>query len=138
MDLRARFGGALSALFLFAAVPASAQEPAAPGSTPSTPPPSAAAAPLRLTDPTAVRIERLPPENPFGVNAESPAALPQKPAFTEQIVEGALYAGVRVDRTGKVLASKRVRDPIPSLAADTKKSFERWLFEPARKSGQTV
>ena len=139
MDLRARFGGALAALLLLAAVPASAQEPPAPGSTVSTAPaPSAAAAPLRLTDPSAVRIDRLPPENPFGVNAESPAAIPQKPGFTEQVVEGALYAAVRVDRTGKVLASKRPRDPVPSLAADTKKSFERWLFDPARKSGQPV
>lgn len=139
MDLRARFGGALAALLLFAAVPASAQEPAAPASTTATPPaPSTAAAPLRLIDPTAVRIDRLPPENPFGVTAEVPAALPQKPAFTEQVVEAAMYASVRVDRTGKPVASRRVRDPIPSLAADSKKSFERWVFEPARKSGQPV
>jgi len=31
-----------------------------------------------------------------------------------------------------------VRDPIPSLSADSKKSLDRWLFDPARKNGQPV
>ncbi len=45
---------------------------------------------------------------------------------------------MHVDPAGQVLGSRRVRDPIPSLTADTKKSFERWSFDPARKNGQPV
>ncbi|HYK41750.1 MAG TPA: hypothetical protein VE007_05115 [Thermoanaerobaculia bacterium] len=100
--------------------------------------PGAGMAPLRLTDQPAMRIDRLPAENPFGIAAETPAALPLKPAFTEQTVDSSLFAAVRVDKTGHVTASERVRDPIPSLAADSKKSFERWSFEPARKDGRPV
>ncbi len=100
--------------------------------------PAGAAAPLRLTAAPSVRVETLPPENPFGLAAESPAALPPKPAFIEQVVDVPLYAAIHVDRTGKPLGSRRPRDPIPSLSADQKKSFDRWVFEPARKAGQPV
>ncbi len=64
-----------------ATTPAPATAPSAPASP--TPAPSVSgSAPLRLTDPGSVRIERLPSENPFGVATESPAALPAKPVFT--------------------------------------------------------
>ena len=129
----------------------SAQQAAPPATAPpavSTPTSSAApvsatgatgtAAPLRLTDTPSVRVDKLPDENPFGVAAESPAALPPKPTFTEQIVEVPLYAAVHVDRAGKPVGLRRSRDPISSLAADEKKSFDRWVFEPARKGGQPV
>ncbi len=120
-----------------AAPPASPAPAAAPPAAPSSPPPSGQA-PLRLTDPPSVRIETLPAENPFGLAAESPAALPAKPSLVDQVVEEPLYASIRVDRTGKPGGSRRARDPIPSLAADTKKSFERWVFEPGRRGGQPV
>ncbi|MEP6769123.1 MAG: hypothetical protein ABJC61_10670 [Acidobacteriota bacterium] len=157
MDLRAFSGVALAAGLFFAGAPAAAQAPAptptpaaAPsGETPASPtaagagsggPPTAPPAPTarRLSDPPSVRIETLPAENPFGLATEAPAALPPKPAFTDQVVEEPLYASVHVDRTGKPGASRRARDPIPSLAAETKKSFDRWVFEPGRRGGQPV
>ncbi|MCA1611892.1 MAG: hypothetical protein LC780_13755 [Acidobacteria bacterium] len=117
------------------AVPANPR--VAPGSGgPSSSPPAPSA--QRLSDPPSVRIETLPAENPFGLTAEAPAALPPKPVFTDQVVEEPLYASVRVDRTGKPGTSRRARDPIPSLAAETKKSFDRWVFEPGRRGGQPV
>ncbi|HEY6147510.1 MAG TPA: hypothetical protein VIZ69_07415, partial [Thermoanaerobaculia bacterium] len=69
---------------------------------------------------------------------ESPAALPAKPPFTEATLVVPLYAALRVDRTGKVSQARRVRDPIPSLSAESKRSFERWSFDPAKKDGQPV
>lgn len=121
------------------AAPAPSATPAA--STPAAAAPvpaTGAAAPLRLSDTPSVRVDKLPAENPFGLAVESPAALPPKPAFTEQIVEVPLYAAVHVDRAGKPVGLRRSRDPISSLAADEKKSFDRWVFEPARKGGQPV
>jgi hypothetical protein len=94
---------------------------------------------LRLSDQPVVRVDRLPADNPFGVAAEVPAALAStKPNFTEQAVETSLFAAVHVDKSGHVIGSDRIRDPIPSLAAESKKSFERWTFDPARKDGQPV
>jgi len=109
-----------------------------PGPTPSAIPAGGGVAPLKLSDAPSVRIDRLPSENPFGIAAEASAALPPKPVFTELHIDAPLYASVRVDRAGKPTGSRRSRDPIPSLAAEEKRSFERWTFEPARKGGQPV
>ena len=49
-----------------------------------------------------------------------------------------MYVAVRVDRTGKPSQSILARDPLPSLAAEAKRSFDRWVFDPAKKGGQTV
>lgn len=83
-------------------------------------------------------VLQLPAENPFGATVDSPPAFNGKPALTELALAAPLYAAVRVDRSGKVLESRLLRDPIPSLAADSKKSFERWSFDPARKGDQPV
>jgi hypothetical protein len=118
---------------------ASGQAPA-----PVTPPPSVPAAvpsgitPLKLTDPPVISTLRLPAENPFGSTVEAPALAPPKPVFTEAVVAAPFFGAIRVDRAGRVTQSRRVRDPIPSLAADSKKSLDRWTFEPARKGGQPV
>ena len=145
MSLRGRLWPAAFAAGILLASSSEGQENAPPpSSTPAAPAPQPAAtpgagtAPLRLSDSPAMRVDRLPADNPFGVAAEAPAALPVKPAFTEQTVESSLFAAVRVDKTGHVTASERVRDPIPSLAADSKKSFDRWSFEPAKKDGRPV
>jgi hypothetical protein len=146
MPLRGLFGPVAIAAILLAS-PSEGQEsaptPPPAASTPAAPAPaggapSAGAAPLRLSDQPAMRVDRLPADNPFGLEAEAPAAPPAKPAFTEQVVESSLFAAVHVDKSGHVTASERVRDPIPSLAADSKKSFDRWSFDPARKDGQPV
>jgi hypothetical protein len=141
MSLRGLLGPVAIAAVLIAS-PSQGQEnvPTPPTAAPAAPagPPSAGAAPLRLSDQPATRVDRLPADNPFGLEAESPAALPAKPAFTEQVVESSLFAVVHVDKAGHVTGSDRVRDPIPSLAADSKKSFDRWSFDPARKDGQPV
>jgi hypothetical protein len=132
------------ALAVFLPPPSGAQEPTpAPAPPPAAPaaaaiPAAGAAAPLKLSDAPVVRVDRLPSENPFGLAAEAGAALPPKPTWTETRTEAALFAAIRVDRAGKPTASRRVRDPIPSLAAEEKRSFERWTFEPARKGGQPV
>jgi hypothetical protein len=86
-----------------------------------------------------ISISRLGTENPFGLAAEEPAALAPKLEFPQSIVTVALFAAVRVDATGRVVQSRIVRDPIPSLAADSRRSFEqRWSFDPAVKAGQPV
>ena len=85
-----------------------------------------------------ISVSLLPSENPYGVAVEEPAGLPLKPVFAEAIVPAPLFAAVRVDPTGKIVQSRIARDPIPSLAAESKKSFERWSFDPAVKGGRPV
>lgn len=124
------------ACWIAAAATALAQVPS------PTPAPTASPVPapsvIRLTDPPVISLSRLPEENPFGRVVEAPAALPAKPSFTEASLAAPFYAAVRVDRTGRVSQMRRVRDPIPSLSAESKRSFERWSFDPARKDGQPV
>jgi len=97
------------------------------------------AAPRRLVDPPVVSISKLPTDNPFGLLVEEPAAVPPKPAFPELVLPAAMYAAVRVDPTGRVVGSRIVRDPVPVLAAESRRSFEqRWSFDPATKAGAPV
>ena len=86
-----------------------------------------------------ISISHMGTENPFGLATEEPAALPPKLEYPQNTVTVGLYAAVRVDPTGKVLSSRIVRDPIPSLAPDSRRSFEqRWSFDPAVKAGKPV
>jgi hypothetical protein len=94
--------------------------------------------PIRLSDPPVISVLRLPADNPFGSTVETAALAPLKPTFTEAVVNAPFFGAMRVDRAGRVTQSRRVRDPIPSLAQDSKKSLDRWVFEPARKAGQPV
>ena len=132
--MRSRAGLRAIGGFLGALAPAALAAQPVPAATPAAP----AAGPLRLSEPPILTISRLPAENPFGAAVEAPAAFPGKPVFTEQALSVPFYAAMHVDRAGKVVESRRVRDPIPSLSADSKKSFDRWTFEPARKAGQPV
>lgn len=128
--------GLAPALALLSAMGAAAAlEQARPTPVPTLP---TVVAPQRLSDPPVIPVLRLPSENPFGAVVESPPALPAKPVFPELSLSAPFFAALRLDRAGKVTQSRRVRDPIPSLSADSKKSFERWVFEPARKAGQPV
>ncbi|HEY3124060.1 MAG TPA: hypothetical protein VGK70_08335 [Thermoanaerobaculia bacterium] len=97
------------------------------------------APPRRLVETPVISISRLGTDNPLGLAVEEPAALPPKPEFPQNTVTAALYAAVRVDPTGRVLQSRIIRDPIPSLAAESRRSFEqRWSFDPAVKAGNPV
>jgi hypothetical protein len=133
-----------SRYLLIAMFAGSAELPAALAQAPPAPTPPAGApaapaiTPQKLNDPPVVSILRLPADNPFGANVETPALAPPKPIFTESVVTASFFGAMRVDKAGRVSQSRRVRDPIPSLAQDTKKSLDRWAFEPARKGGQPV
>jgi hypothetical protein len=127
-----------------AAIVTPAAAPSLAPAIPSTPAPSpnpvpTGAPPRRLVDIPMISVSRLPADNPFGVAVEEPPALPPKPPFPELPVTTSLFAAVRVDPTGKVVASKLVRDPVPSVAAESRRSFEqRWAFDPAARAGQPV
>ncbi|HEX9305506.1 MAG TPA: hypothetical protein VGA31_13740 [Thermoanaerobaculia bacterium] len=121
------------------AVPTSAVPPAA--ATPT--PPAAAVTPtsppaMRITDSAVVAILQAPAENPFGITAEVPAALPPKLNFAQSIVPAAQYVSARVDAAGKPMGLKPERDPIPSLSGEAQKSLARWTFEPARRGSENV
>ena len=110
---------------------------------PATPAPAQAAAPalgapLKITDTGASLIAHLPADNPFGAAVDAPAAPPPKPVIPKVSMVDEMYVAVRVDAKGKATASKRLRDPIPSVAADTQKSLSRWAFEPPKKGGAPV
>src|SRR6516225_7184690 len=78
------------------------QAPTATTPPPSTPPaPVVAITPLRLADPPVISTLRLPADNPFGANVETPALPPPKPVFTEGVVNTQFFGAVRVDRAGR-------------------------------------
>jgi len=130
-----------------AAAPALAETPAAaPGAQPApsptevmlpTPTPIAPTA-LKIRDVPSIAVERLPAQNPFGRAVDVPAGLPQKLVFTDAAFPAAFFVTIRVDPTGHPSNTRRDHDPIPSLAAESLKSFSRWTFAPARKGGQPV
>ena len=93
---------------------------------------------LKIRDVPSITVEKLPADNPFGSAADVPAALPQKLNFTDATLLAGFFVTVHVDPTGKALTTRRDRDPIPSLAADSLKSMSKWTFAPAHKSGQAV
>ena len=101
-------------------------------------PTPAAPTALRIRDVPSITIERLPSENPYGKTVDAPAALPPKLAFSEATYPAAFFVTVRVDPTGHAGTVRRDHDPIPSLAAESLKSFSRWTFSPARRGGQAV
>ena len=112
-------------------------------------PPAAAAAPLapaplpplpaaRISDTPSVSVVKLPAANPYGLPFETPAALPQKLAFTDAALTTAFFVSARVDPTGKAISVRRDRDPIPSLAGESMRSIQRWTITPARRGGQAV
>lgn len=137
MRPRSGLGYALTVLSLIVPCAVSAQS-GGPAAAPTAPPAGLGSPPLRLSDPPLISISRLSAENPFGLVADVAAAPPAKPPLTEAALSAPFFATMRVDRLGHVTQSRRVRDPIPSLAADSKKSLDRWVFDPARKNGQTV
>lgn len=123
-----------------ASAPVAAPAPGLPAGPDGTGLPAApAAAPsARIVDTGTVSIAKLPSENPFGGAADVPATLPPRLNFTDAVVNTGFFVSVRVDATGKPLSVRRDRDPIPSLAAESMKSIQRWTITPARRSGQSV
>jgi hypothetical protein len=95
-------------------------------------------APLKITEAGTTLVARFPTDNPFGSAVDSPAMPPAKPVIPKIVMTDEMYVSLRVDAKGKVTSFKRVRDPIPSIAADTQKSLLRWVFDPPKKGGQPV
>lgn len=111
--------------------PASASEATARPATPL-------GAPLKITEAGVTLVARFPSDNPFGSAVDAPAAPPVKPAIPKILMTDEMYVTLRVDSKGKPTAVKRIRDPIPSVSADTQKSLSRWVFDPPKKSGLPV
>jgi hypothetical protein len=125
-----------------AAPPTTAPPPAAPPAAPVpavvAAPAAPAAPPARVTDAPMLAVLQAPPDNPFGLAAEVPAATPPKPAFVDGVVNGASYVAARIDPTGRVMGVREQRDPIPSLRGEVQRSLSRWVFDPARKGPENV
>ncbi|HZI67728.1 MAG TPA: hypothetical protein VFF17_14305 [Thermoanaerobaculia bacterium] len=96
------------------------------------------APPARVSDSAVVAILEAPGANPFGIVAQTPAALPPKLTFVDAIATAAKFVSVRVDRAGRPMGSRPERDPIPSLADEGQRSLARWTFEPGRKGAEAV
>ena len=95
-------------------------------------------APLKITEAGTTLVARFPTDNPFGSAVDTPAMPPVKPVIPKLVMTDEMYVAIRVDAKGKATSFKRVRDPIPSIAADTQKSLLRWVFDPPKKGGQPV
>ena len=127
----------VAALTLAACLPGLAAAQAPPADKAAAPP-AALGAPLRINDTGTMLVARFPADNPFGAAVDVPASVPVKPAIPKVLMNDEMFVAVRVDSKGKAVGVKRVRDPIPSLAADTQKSLARWTFDPPKKGGQPV
>jgi hypothetical protein len=123
-----------------APAPAPTAAPTASSSSETTPGKAAAplGAPLKITESGTTLVARFPTDNPFGSAVDSPPMPPVKPVIPKILMTDEMYVAIRVDAKGKTTASKRIRDPIPFLAADTQKSLLRWVFDPPKKGGQPV
>lgn len=117
--------------------PAPAPAPA-PAETPAGKPSVPLGAPLKITESGSTLVARFPTDNPFGATLDSPAMPPVKPVIPKLQMVDEMYVSIRVDAKGKATSFRRLRDPIPSLAADTQKSFLRWAFNSPKKGGQPV
>jgi hypothetical protein len=93
---------------------------------------------LRIRETPSIAVEKLSTDNPYGKPADAPAAIPPKLTFADATLSAGFFVSVHVDPTGRALAVRRERDPIPSLAAESLKSFSRWVFTPGRRNGQAV
>jgi hypothetical protein len=125
-----------------------ATEPSAARAAPvPTPTPDAVALPLptpiaptvlRIRETPSIAAEKLSANNPYGKTSEAPAAIPPKLTFADATLSTGFFVSVHVDPTGRALTVRRERDPIPSLVAESLKSFSRWVFSPGRRGGQAV
>jgi len=120
------------------AVPTLPPAPVPPAAAPGAAPAPVLAPPARIVDAPTVFVAKIPTENPYGRVADAPAALPPKLPFSDAKMSTGFFVSVHVDAAGKPLAVRRDRDPIPSLAAETMKSIQRWSIAPARRGGQPV
>ena len=93
---------------------------------------------MRIKETPSVTVEKLPTDNPYGKATDAPAAIPPKLTFADATLSAGFFVSVHVDPTGKALLARRDRDPIPSLAAESLKSFSRWVFSPGRRGGSAV
>ncbi len=93
---------------------------------------------LRIRETPSIPVEKLATDNPYGRIADAPAAIPPKLTFADATLSAGFFVSIHVDPTGKALSVRRERDPIPSLAAESLKSFSRWVFSPGRRGGLAV
>jgi len=126
------------------ATPTPAPPPAEPTATPTPDtlglplPTPIAPTVLRIKETPSIAVEKLPTDNPYGKTADAPAAILPKLTFADATLSAGFFVSVHVDPTGKALSVRRERDPIPSLAAESLKSFSRWVFAPGRRGGSPV
>ncbi len=119
--------------------PVTAEAPAPAGAPLGVPAPALPPLPAaRIVDTPTVSIAKLPTDNPYGLAFDVPAALPARLPFTDAVIAAGFFVSVRVDATGKAISVRRDRDPIPSLAAESMRSIQRWTITPARRAGQAV
>ncbi len=132
----------VATIALSACLPGFAAAQPSPSAKTEDKPPAAAApllgAPLQIKDEGAVLVARFPTDNPFGAAVDAAAAAPVKPTIPKVMMTDEMYVAIRVDAKGKATAFRRVRDPIPSVMADTQKSLLRWSFDSPKKGGLPV
>ena len=91
-------------------------------------PPPAAAPPLLA----------LPDTNPLACPADSPPAFVTRdfPSGVETTIPA--FTAIRVNSAGAIEEVLLVHDPIPSLEAQERQSFQKWEFMPPKKGGVPV
>ena len=101
-------------------------------------PPPPAAVPPAAAAPAGQPLLALPEANPLACDADAPAAI-----LTREVPSGVIatipeFVAARVNATGAIEEVLFVHDPIPSLEAQERGSFQKWEFMPPRKGGAPV
>jgi len=100
------------------------------------PPPSAA--PAAAAAPAGQPLLVLPEANPLACDADAPAAIVTRDFPSGVTVTIPEFVAARVNATGVIEEVLFVHDPIPSLEAQERGSFQKWEFMPPRKGGAPV
>lgn len=80
----------------------------------------------------------LPDANPLACKADTPPALATREFPSGITATIPAFVAIRLSQAGAIEEMQFVHDPIPSLEAQERQSFQKWDFTPPKKGGAPV
>jgi len=90
------------------------------------------------TPPDAPPLLPLSEANPLACKADAPAALATREFPSGITATIPAFVALRINATGGIEEMEFVHDPIPSLEAQERQSFQKWDFTPPKKGGVAI
>ncbi|HWC66203.1 MAG TPA: hypothetical protein VG777_08975, partial [Thermoanaerobaculia bacterium] len=88
--------------------------------------------------PASVPLLALPEANPLACDADTPPGLVTRDFPSGVEVSIPEFVALRINAKGGIEEVRFVHDPIPSLEAQERQSFQKWDFLPPKKGGTPV